>query len=155
GLGKTDAQAATPHVAIVTILYRKTENIRPFLDAIYAQSYPGAVTVVFVDDCSPESSKSEIERRIAPSSSGAPLNIAHKLVRNSENLGNCLSRNAGIAACRADIYVVIDADCLINKDFLAAHVAEHALPGTEAVVGPYNIESAGRDAEQVLRDLEE
>ena len=49
---------------------------------------------------------------------------------------------------------MIDSDCLINRDFVSAHVAEHRLPGTDAVVGPYNIETNGQDGLALLQQLE-
>ncbi len=88
-------------------------------------------------------------------SAAQPANVAIRIIRNAENVGNCLSRNAGIAACAADIYIVIDSDCLINKDFVSAHVAEHRLPDTDAVVGPYNIETNGEDGLALLQRLEQ
>ncbi len=142
------------HVAIVTILYRKADQIVSFLDAVYRQTYPGPITVVFVDDGSPDAAFSEMEHRIEQSAARRPANLATKIVRNAENLGNCLSRNAGIAAISADIYVVIDADCLINRGFVSAHVAEHRFAGTDAVVGPYNIETNGEDCFRLLHQLE-
>jgi glycosyltransferase involved in cell wall biosynthesis len=148
------AETRLLHAAIVTILYRKAEHVASFLDAVFRQSYAGPMTVVFVDDGSPDTAFSEMERRIRQSAQMRPANIAVKTVRNAENRGNCLSRNAGIAAVDADIYVVIDADCLINRDFVSAHVAEHQLPGTDAVVGPYNIETNGQDGFRLLRQLE-
>ncbi len=142
------------HVAVVTILYRKADHVAAFLDAIFRQTYSGPITVVFVDDGSPEEAFSDIERRIEQSASQKPANVTIKTVRNGENVGNCLSRNAGIAAVSADVYLVIDADCLINRDFVSAHAAEHRLPGTNAVVGPYNIETNGQDGFRLLQRLE-
>ena len=142
------------HAAVVTILYRKAEHVASFLEAVFRQSYAGPITVVFVDDGSPDAAFADMERRIQDSAAKRPANIAVKIVRNAENRGNCLSRNAGIAAVNADIYVVIDADCLINRDFVSAHVAEHRLPGTDAVIGPYNIETNGQDGLRLLRQLE-
>lgn len=142
------------HVAIVTILYRKADHVASFLEAIFRQTYSGPITVVFVDDGSPDAAFADIEQRIEQAASHKPANVAVRIVRNGQNLGNCLSRNAGIAAVDADIYVVIDADCLINRDFVSAHVAEHRLPGTSAVVGPYNIETNGQDGFRLLQRLE-
>jgi len=146
--------ADRPHVAIVTVLYRKADNIRPFLEAVYRQSYPGPMTAVFVEDCSPGSTFEEMGEHIERLAVGKPARISVQIVRNVENLGNCLSRNAGIAACAADIYVLIDADCLMNGDFIRAHVAEHLLGGAVAVLGPYNIESNDEPGHAMLRRLE-
>ena len=151
---RVQSESRPSHVAIVTILYRKADHVVSFLDAVYRQTYPGPITVVFVDDGSPDASFADMQHRIEQSAAQRPANIAVKIVRNAENLGNCLSRNAGIAAISAAIYVVIDADCLINRDFVSAHVAEHRFPGTDAVVGPYNIETNGQDGFRLLHQLE-
>ena len=143
-----------PHVAIVTILYGKCETLEAFLDAIYRQSYSGPITVVLVEDPSPESLFAEIEARIQRALKRKPPHIAIKVIRNAINLGNCASRNVGIEASDADICAVIDADCLINGHFVRAHVSEHLLVDTDAVLGPYNIESNGDDGSRMLRRLE-
>lgn len=142
------------HAAIITIVYRRAEHIETFLEAIYRQTYAGSVTVVIVDDASPADAFAEFEKRVERMLASKPPNVTIRIIRNPENVGNCLSRNAGIAACPAEIYIVIDSDCLMNKDFVAAHIAEHRLPGTDAVVGPYNIESHGEDGIALLRRLE-
>lgn len=148
-------QDEVAHAAIVTIVYRHAEHIEAFLEAIYRQTYTGPVTVVIVDDCSPGDAFAEFERRVGQMLAGAPPNVTIRIIRNPENVGNCLSRNAGIAACAADIYIVIDSDCLINNDFISAHIAEHRLPDTDAVVGPYNIEAYGEDGLALLKRLEQ
>lgn len=142
------------HAAIVTIVYRTAPHIETFLKAVYRQDYPGPMTVVIVEDGSPPDSFADLEKRVERSLAAAPANVAVQIVRNPENLGNCLSRNAGIAACDADFYVIIDSDCLINRGFIRAHIAEHRLPETDAVVGPYNIESNGEDGFSMLQRLE-
>ncbi len=143
-----------PHVAIVTVLYRKAGIIETFLDHVSRQSYPGPISVVMVDDGSPEpdAARAEAYARIAAASGVA--NRSFKVVRNAENLGNCGSRHAGIAAIEADIYVVMDCDCLINRDFVAAHVFEHAFDDVDAVIGPLNIETGDRDGATLVREIE-
>jgi len=150
----TRVQDDVAHAAIVTIVYRDAEHIEAFLEAIYRQTYAGPVTVVIVDDCSPADAFAKFERRVERMRAGTPPNVAIRIIRNPENVGNCLSRNAGIAACAADIYIVIDSDCLINRDFIRAHIAEHRLPDTDAVVGPYNIETYGEDGLALVKRLE-
>lgn len=142
-----------PHVAIVSILHQKAEVIASFLRSVYRQSYTGTITVVLVDDCSPDQSAAEVERFVAQASGQAP-HVTVRVVRNPANLGNCASRNRGLAAVEADIYVVVDCDCLLNRDFVAAHVYEHSFEPAEVVIGPFNIESGDRDADAVVAALE-
>lgn len=142
-----------PHVAIVTILYGKSGSLPAFLEAVYRQSYSGPITIVLVNDHSPNGSL-EFETLIEESLERKPAHIGVKLVNNDANLGNCRSRNIGIEATEADICVVIDSDCLINGHFVRAHVAEHILASPDAVVGPYNIETNGEDGSRLVRSLE-
>jgi glycosyltransferase involved in cell wall biosynthesis len=145
---------ALPHIAIVTILYRKADVVTKFLQRVCCQSYAGPITVVLVNDCSPDGSVAEVERFIAGAGSSAPPNVRFKLLQNDTQLGNCGSRNRGLAAVEADVYVIIDCDCLINRDFVAAHAFEHSVEPTDVVIGPLNIESGGREAEAVVAELE-
>ena len=113
---------------------------RARMQAVYRQSYPGPITVVFVEDCSPGASFEKISESLESTFDQKPAGISIQTVRNAENLGNCLSRNAGIAACIADIYVLIDADCLMNGDFVRAHVSEHLLGGGDHYYRFYGFE---------------
>jgi len=142
-----------PRVAIVSVLYGKSRVIESFLTAIGRQSYPGPIDIVLVDDCSPDDDVDRVNSFLA--SNRVPGNVTVSIIRNDTNLGNCVSRNAGLAARDADIYVIIDADCLINRDFIAAHVFAHAYPDADVVVGPLNIEIPERNPLATLLAYEE
>lgn len=143
-----------PHVAIVSIVYRKLDTLEMFLAAVYRQNYPGPVTVVLVNDRSEPDTFAGMEAAIARLSASKPSHIAVHTVQNRENLGNCLSRNAGISSCNADAYVLIDVDCLMNGDFIRAHVSQHLISAADAIVGPYNIETNGERGDRLLLQLE-
>jgi glycosyltransferase involved in cell wall biosynthesis len=142
-----------PHVAIVSVLYRKAAVIESFLDHVVRQTYPGLITAVLVDDCSPEGETTQAQVYGAALASQGVANRKVVTLANEGNLGNCASRLAGLAV-KADIYVVIDCDCLINQEFIAAHVFEHWWDDVDVVIGPLNIESGGRDAPSLVRELE-
>jgi len=145
---------ALPRVGIVSVLHRKAGIIETFLEHVRDQSYPGAIATVLVDDLSPEDDAARA------SGFGEQLRAAGRhdrtveVLRNPRNLGNCASRLAGIAAQDADILIVVDCDCLMNRDFVAAHVFEHWWDDVDAVTGPLNIESDGRDPAALVRALE-
>ncbi len=143
-----------PHLAIVTVLYRKVEIIETFLDHVVRQSYPGPITVVMVDDGSPERDAASAEAYSRIAAANGVENRSFKIIRNAVNLGNCGSRHAGIAAVDADLYVVMDCDCLINRDFAAAHVFEHWFDDVDVVIGPLNIETGDRDGATLVREIE-
>ena len=75
------------------------------------------------------------------------------VLANDTNQGNCASRLTGLAAASSDICIVMDCDCLINREFVSAHVFEHARADVDVVIGPLNIESGGRDPIALLAEL--
>ncbi len=151
----SDAARRTPHVAIVSVLHRKADVIESFLEHVAAQTYSGQITVSLVDDVSPEN---DAERALAfgerLKSSGVK-NRSVQVLPNAQNSGNCLSRLAGLNAVQADIYIVMDCDCLMNADFVAAHVFEHWFDDVDVVIGPLNIESNDRDPAALVKELAE
>lgn len=143
-----------PRVAIVSVLYNKSDVIESFVSHVLEQSYPGDVALVLVNDRSPQDDAKRARALARGLKKAKTRNRSIHVVENDRNLGNCASRLAGLSAADADIYVVIDCDCLINRDFVAAHVFEHARDDVDAVIGPLNIESWTRDAAELVRTLE-
>ena len=144
-----------PKVAVVSVLYRKAEIIEAFLGHIRDQSYPGEIVTLLVDDRSPENDALRAERFAARLETMGQDNRRVTVIRNTENSGNCQSRMNGLNAEQADIYVVMDCDCLINRDFIAAHVFEHAHPEVDVVIGPLNIEANDRDPAALVVALQD
>ena len=145
-----------PRVSIVTILYRKEKELGPVLDSYFNQTYDGDVEVICVDDSSPDNSVQVVEEYIA---AHAPGNGSRRIpqiriIRNDRNLGNCISRNVGIENATGDLILVVDADCMLNRDFIKRHVEAHAFDDCEVVIGPVNIETHGREPSLVLEQYE-
>lgn len=143
----------TPTVAIVSVLYKKADIIGEFIDHVLNQSYPGQIDLVLVNDRSPEEDADRARDRAAKLVRDEVSNRSITVLENAENSGNCQSRLRGLSAADADIYIVIDCDCLISPDFVRAHVFEHARQDVDAVIGPLNIESWDRDAPALVREL--
>jgi glycosyltransferase involved in cell wall biosynthesis len=143
-----------PRVAVVSVLYRKADVINTFIDHVVRQTYPGEITIVLVDDCSPDDDLAKAQLYQTRLAARELPDRRIVTVKNEVNLGNCASRLAGLAAHEADIYVVIDCDCLLNRDFVAAHVFEHAWRDVDVVIGPMNIEAGDRDPCDLVRELE-
>lgn len=158
GTAVSDAyrQLHRPRVSIVTILYNKAHELPYVLASYAAQTYPGEIEIVCVDDCSPDDSLAVVERFAEELSRGSraghPLDF--RFFRNERNSGNCLSREAGIAAATGAVLIVIDADCMLNRDFVKRHVEAHAFDDCEVVIGPLNIETKGGDPLAVLAAYE-
>ncbi len=145
---------ALPRVGIVSVLHRKAGIIETFLDHVRDQIYPGPIATVLVDDLSPEDDAARASAHGERLRAAGRSDRTVEVLRNPCNLGNCASRLAGIAATDADILIVVDCDCLMNRDFVAAHVFEHWWDDVDAVTGPLNIESDGRDPAALVRAME-
>lgn len=143
-----------PHVALISVLYKKAEAITAFLHSLFRQTYAGPLSVVLVDDCSPDDSAERVRRLLAELDTLRPKNISIKLVTNAENLGNCGSRNRGISEVDAQIYTIVDCDCLLNRDYISSHVREHLTPKVDVVIGPLNLETHGKDGLALLEEME-
>jgi glycosyltransferase involved in cell wall biosynthesis len=142
-----------PRVAVVSVLYKKASVIEAFIDHVMQQSFPGHIDLVLVNDHSPDGD-ADLARKRAEQLATEPLaNRSIKVIDTAENCGNCEARLAGLAATAADLYIVIDCDCLMSPDFVSAHVFEHARDDVDAVIGPLNIESWNRDPEALVREL--
>ncbi|HEY4481678.1 MAG TPA: glycosyltransferase, partial [Candidatus Brocadiaceae bacterium] len=145
-----------PKFSIVSVLYGKEKEILHFLESFLQQTYPGEFELIFVDDKSPDDSSKTISnyiKEINLANSCKNLQQVH-IFQNETNVGNCISRNKGISQANGDIIVIIDSDCIVNKDFLAAHAAAHSFDDCDVVIGPFNIETNGRDPVKTLREYE-
>ena len=110
--------------------------IETFLDHVLRQSYAGRITVVVVDDRGEDDGGRAVRAlRCEPCGVSGSTRSTSSSIASPRILGTCASRNAGVAAVEADLYVVIDCDCLINRDFVNAHVFEHWFPDVDAVIG--------------------
>jgi glycosyltransferase involved in cell wall biosynthesis len=144
-----------PKVSVVIVLYCREKEIKYCLESLIRQDYPGEFEIILVDDKSTDNSIEAVNQylREAEATWSGPLAQVHVL-RNEKNVGNCRSRNIGIAHAKGDLIVVIDSDCVVNANFLSAHVCAHLLGDCEVAVGPMNIETNGKDPLSVLKAYE-
>jgi GT2 family glycosyltransferase len=139
-----------PKVSVVSSLYGNRSTLAPFLNALRNQDYDGAIQVILVDDASPDGAG---DAAIALATQLTGNKFLAEVIRNTENIGNCGSRNRGIAAASGDYLVVIDPDCIVNRRFIRTHVHNH-LRGFDVVLGPMGIESGTENAETLVNRLE-
>lgn len=141
-----------PAISVVSILYRKSEEVFYFLETMRRQSFDLPYEVVLVDDKSPDDSVVVVEEfmRTRGSLSDTNPNMQVRIISNDSNLGNCASRNRGVSESAGEIVVVVDADCLFNREFLAAHYRAHQRGKCDAIVGPKGIETNHRPPMSVL-----
>lgn len=148
-----DVRECYQKVSLVTILYNRSKEISFFLNAITSQTFLGIIELIVVDDLSPDDSVIKLQNWFDKSASDNNR-IELKVIRNSENLGNCHSRNIGVMNATGEIVIIIDSDCLMNKDFIRNHTLAHAINDCTIVIGPHNLETEGLPPDKVLKAYE-
>ncbi len=145
-----------PKISVISILYRKEAEIAAVLESLATQDYPGEVEIVLVDDQSPDQSRVIVERLIAsrPAIFGAAGRMPIRLLTNEQNIGNCGSRNKAIEQATGDVFLIIDADCVLNSGCLSAHGAAHSRGDVDVVIGTHNLETNGKDPAAVIQEFE-
>ena len=141
-----------PSFSIISILYNKEREVNYFLESFISQRYKGEYEIIFVDDCSTDHSVQVVTDFVekAKVNRGSVRVPDVRIIRNTENTGNCTSRNTGIKNAKGDIIVVIDADCIVNKDFLKSHAQSYLFDDYNVSIGPINLETNGREPFEVL-----
>lgn len=150
GMDDTGGGGTAPVVSVVAVLYNNARTVGRFLAAFNAQDYRGDIEVVLVDDCSSDDGAARVEEALR--TMGAEARIRVRMIRNGANLGNCPSRNIGVRAATGEVIAILDADCIVNPGFVAAHVRDHR-KGFDIVIGPMGIESRGGDIDRLMASL--
>lgn len=147
---RIDSSRYTPYITVVAVLYRKANEVRYFLEGLYRQDFAGRYEILLVDDASPDDSAEVVREfeRWVPEARRHQVDL--RIVRNERNLGNCGSRNRGIAQAHGDVIIVVDADCMFNRAFLSAHYAAYSMGDCDVAIGPINIETNGASPLSVL-----
>jgi len=145
-----------PSFSIISVLYNKENEINYFLDSFFSQKYRGTFEIIFVDDCSTDNSVQKVTDFIAKTNqkNNYPSHPEIKILKNSENLGNCISRNIGIKQTIGDLCVIIDADCMVNSNFLTFHAESYKFNDFDVSIGPFNLETNKKKPVDVLQFYE-
>lgn len=148
-----DLPEKLPTFSIIGVLYNKENELSYFIDALLQQTYPGKFEIIFVDDCSPDKGLELVEKYQNQIANDSHLKekVQIKFIKNKENSGNCISRLNGINSANGDILIVIDADCVVNKDYLSAHAEAYKNNDCDVAIGPMNIETLD-DSPLQMRD---
>ena len=146
----------TVKLSVITILYRKDQELTYFLDSMSRQSFSLPYEIIFIDDCDPGEGSSIVEEYemvcMKQPYRNQLMNI--RMIKNESNIGNCSSRNLGIEAAEGDILVVVDADCIFGKDFLQNHYDSHISGLCDVAIGPKGIETRGKHPLHILNMCE-
>jgi glycosyltransferase involved in cell wall biosynthesis len=114
-------------VSIIIPAYNCADTITAVLQAVRAQSWPGRLEVLLVDDGSTDRT--------------AELAASFPDVRclSQANAGPASARNAGARAARGDIFLFTDSDCLPEPDWVEKMLAGFDCDSIAVVAGSYGI----------------
>lgn len=126
-VGEQGTPAPPPRASIVVPTYRRRESVRRLLLALRDQSAePGAFEVIVVIDGSEDGTAEMV----------AGLAVPYELRAISKaNGGRAAACNAGIAAARGDLLIILDDDMEPGREFVAAHLRAHAGEARLGVLG--------------------
>lgn len=100
-------QSSGSHISVIIPNYNKGTTLGRCLKAAFSSEYDN-FEVIVVDDCSSDNSV-EVAKQ-----------FPCKLIQLDKHSGAAKARNVGAGASKGDILFFIDADCLLQKDTLAA-----------------------------------
>jgi cellulose synthase/poly-beta-1,6-N-acetylglucosamine synthase-like glycosyltransferase/peptidoglycan/xylan/chitin deacetylase (PgdA/CDA1 family) len=122
-----------PPVSVVVPAYNEEVGIAATVTTLLNTDYPGTVEVIVVDDGSSDGTAAIVE------SLGLPgLHLLRK-----PNGGKPSALNAGMAAARSEILVLVDGDTVFQRDTLRHLIAPFADPEVGAVSGNTKVANRG------------
>lgn len=121
---RPSAEAGAAIAASVVIpTYNRREFLRRCLRSLCVQTAPGsAYEIVVVDDGSTDGTG----ELVAELTAEAPCRLTY---RHQPNSGRARARNEGIRAAHGRLIIFLDSDMVVDREFIAAHLACHELPG--------------------------
>ena len=137
--------AQYPGVTVLVACYNEAGNIGDTIGSLARQAYPGAMTVLVLDDGSTDDSVERAQAAI----DAATLCPGHaiRIVRGERNVGKAGVLNRGLAMARDGLVVTLDGDSWVYRDALARLVERYLSdpPGTCAVAGSVLVRNSRRN----------
>lgn len=126
-----------PVISVVSIIYKKPDEMLAFLESINRQDLVRPYEVILVDDASPDDTVDRVQAWLTEKQESGLLNCRMdvRILRNAVNSGNCISRNRGIKAAQSDIILVADGDMVFGTSNLSEHVWAYRFDDCDAVLG--------------------
>ncbi|MEO6525566.1 MAG: glycosyltransferase family 2 protein [Gemmatimonadaceae bacterium] len=123
---------STPRVSVVIPTHQRRASLLRTLAALSSQTLsPGEYEVVVIVDGSDDGSREAAESLISPH---------ERRVLWQDNRGRAAACNAGVAAARAPLIVLLDDDMRPAPGFLSAHLRAHPAGSRLAVLGAAPVE---------------
>jgi O-antigen ligase len=128
GLGELDT------ISLIVTTYNRPDALEAVVEGCFAQTDRN-FEIIIADDGSGEATRETVARLAARS----PVPLQH-VWQPDVGFRLAMSRNGGIAAARGQYLVIIDGDCVPQRDFLARHrkLAQrgYMVTGSRILVGP-------------------
>jgi biofilm PGA synthesis N-glycosyltransferase PgaC len=124
-----------PGVTILIAAYQEEAAIADTLSTIAAETYPGPLEVLVLNDGSTDRTAEVASKAIAELSFGPNTDV--RLIDFTVNRGKAAVLNDGLAQANHELVVTIDGDSRLNRDALTA-IVERLMSdpdGTQAVAG--------------------
>jgi len=124
------AEQSYPPVTILVAAYNEANSIDSTLSGIFLQDYPADIRIIVINDGSSDKTVDSVKA----------LQSAHpnlELIDLGRNGGKASALNHGLAQCKTDIVITIDADSYILKDGIRHLVGRYLSDpiNTKAVAG--------------------
>ncbi|MGM4961895.1 glycosyltransferase [Tardiphaga sp. 1201_B9_N1_1] len=144
-----------PRVTIFASLSREPAIADGFLDHVVRQSYPGPMVLGLVTEYPAGGSLSIVRGYAAAIAASGDAAREVRLFADRDTFRSYVSGGAGEENSReTDLYLLVDGEALMSRDFIAAHVFEHWFADVAAVVGADPVDASGSRPEGMLTDLE-
>lgn len=142
----------TPAVSVISILYKKEREVWFFLESLRRQNFDLKYEVILVDDSCPGGTVNVVTefQKSVMTLPDSNKNMSLRIINNSKNLGNCTSRNKGVSNSSGAICIIVDADCMLDSNFIASHYAAFDNGMCDVAIGPKGIETNSRHPLSVL-----
>lgn len=119
-----EGAALWPDVSVIVPVRNAARTLRPCLEALLAQAYPGTYEVFVVDN------DSEDQTPALLAGYGDAIEVAFEPTR-----GASAARNRGIRDCRHELIAFIDADCVPRPSWLLELARAHRQNPTATLIG--------------------
>ncbi len=121
-------------VSVIVPVYNGGEAVRRCAASLLNQEYPeDLLEIIIVDDGSQDGTAEWLQ------TAEWPEHV--KIVCHNENRGRGQARNSGIGSSTGDILIFLDADMVVQPNFVKAHVAVLESDDVAAVTGAMELDS--------------
>ncbi|MBI4897939.1 MAG: glycosyltransferase family 2 protein [Actinobacteria bacterium] len=126
-----DSDLHYPEITVLVAAFNEEERMKDTLDSIAAQTYPGEVSVMVIDDGSTDDT-ADVVTQLIKSYDRGPIQLM-----TVPHGGKALALNAGLAQVETPLSATVDADTVLLPDTLRRAVTRLLLSGkgTSAVAG--------------------